>query len=365
MVLAVHPATGVASEQRLRYPVEAAPRYQNALSFRVAGKLIERKVRLGDPVRTGQVLARLDAADAWRQSDAARALLEAARHRLEFARQQLRRDTAQAAQSLIAASALEQSQDNYSAAVADLTRSADQYAVAQNTLEYQTLIADHDGTITSEDADTGQYVSAGQAVFGVAWRGDVDAVLDAAAVDLARIVMGQRAVVRFTALPGRRLEARVREVAPAADAQSRSYRVKLTLAAPGPDLRLGMTGDAVFWPADPGGTGAASAPRFSVPATAVFHSGNSPAVWVVQGRDATLELRPVSVRSYTAGTALIAAGLIDGEQIVQAGVHKVFAGQHVKPVKPLFADDVGDGEDMDEEPAAGAAAGGAAGAGGP
>ena len=43
----------------LRYPVEVAARYSNAMSFRVAGKLIERNVRLGDSVRKGQVIARL------------------------------------------------------------------------------------------------------------------------------------------------------------------------------------------------------------------------------------------------------------------------------------------------------------------
>ena len=72
---------------------------------------------------------------------------------------------------------------------------------------------------------------------------------------------------------------------------------------------------------------------------AVFHDGNTPAVWVVRGRDSTLELRPVSVRGYTAGSALIAAGLKDGDQVIQAGVHTVFVGQRVKPVRPLVDED--------------------------
>src|SRR6202035_2090228 len=119
---------------------------------------------------------------------------------------------------------------------------------ARNTLQYNALIADHDGVITSENADTGQVVSAGQAVYGLAWTGDTDVILDAAAGDLGRIAVGPAAGVTFPALPGRRFEARVREVAPAADPQSRTYRVKLTLTEqPGADaVRLGMTGDAVL-----------------------------------------------------------------------------------------------------------------------
>ncbi len=88
------------------------------MSFRVAGKLIERKVRLGDHVRQGQVLARLDAIDAQKQVASAQAQLDAAAHKVVYTQQQLQRDQGQAQKNLIAANQLEQSQDNYTAAVA-------------------------------------------------------------------------------------------------------------------------------------------------------------------------------------------------------------------------------------------------------
>jgi len=333
----------IGAGEAIRYPVEAVARYSNAASFRVAGKLIERSVRLGDAVHKGQVIARLDAIDAERQAAGAQAAFDAAEHRLAFARQQLDRDLAQSAQNLIAANQLEQTQDAYAAALAGREQSAAQLAVARNTLRYNTLVADHDGVITSENADTGQVVSAGQAVFGLAWSGDTDVILDAAAGDLSRISIGQGASVAFTALPGRRLEARVREVAPAADPQSRTYRIKLTLTQPEAAVRLGMTGDASLSPVAMA-SGAGDPPTFKVPATAIFHHGNSPAVWVIRGGDSTLELRPVTVRSYGERTAIVANGLRDGDHIVLAGVHTVFAGEHVNAVKPLFA---GEGENDD------------------
>jgi membrane fusion protein, multidrug efflux system len=334
----VHSSRGIGTGESIRYPVEAAARYSNAMSFRVAGKLIERNVRLGDSVRKGQVIARLDALDAQKQASSAQAALDAAEHRLSFAKQQLDRDQAQFAQNLIAANQLEQTQDAYAAALAGRDQSAAQLVVARNTLQYNTLLADHDGVITSEDADTGQVVSAGQAVYGLAWTGDTDAYLDAAAGDLGRMVIGQTASVTFAALSGRRFEARVREVAPAADPQSRTYRVKLTLTEPGAAVRFGMTGDATL-----SATAAAGdAPTFKVPATAIFHRGREPAVWVIRSTDSTLELRPVAVASYRERTATVTGGLRDGEDVVQAGVHTVYAGQHVKQVRPLFD---GDGDE--------------------
>src|SRR5262249_25758461 len=92
----------------LHYPVEVAARYTNVMAFRVPGQIIERRVRLGDTVHRGDVIARLDSIDAEKQQSAARAALDAAEHRLVFARQTLERDKAQQAQNLIAANQLEQ-----------------------------------------------------------------------------------------------------------------------------------------------------------------------------------------------------------------------------------------------------------------
>jgi membrane fusion protein, multidrug efflux system len=353
VALPVHAYSGADGGQSLRYPVEAAARYSNVMSFRVAGKIVERTVRLGDAVRRGTVVARLDAADAEKQAAAARAALDAAEHRLTFAQQTLDRDTAQFAQHLIAESALEQTQDAYSAARSARDQAGDQWVVARNALQYHALVADHDGMITGENADTGQYVAAGQSVYGLAWSGDIDVNLDAAAGDLGRMTLGQPADVTFSALPGRRFAARVREVAPAADPQSRTYRVKLTLTGgQGADaVRLGMTGDAVLSPAAAGGdakandsarAAAPTAPMFKIPATAIFHQGSAPAVWVIRAGDSTLELRPVTVRTYTERSAVVTSGLAEGDSLVLAGVHTVFAGQQVRAVKPLFADDGAD-----------------------
>jgi membrane fusion protein, multidrug efflux system len=330
----VHALSASSADESIRYPVEVAARYSNAMSFRVAGKLIERNVRLGDSVRKGQVIARLDPVDAEKQALSAQAALDAADHRLVYAKQQMERDQAQSAQNLIAVNQLEQTQDAYAAAVAVREQSAAQQVVARNALQYTTLVADHDGLITSENADTGQVVSAGQAIYGLAWSGDIDVNLDAAASDLGRIAVGQTAQVTFPALPGHAFEARVRELAPAADPQSRTYRVKLTLTQPGTAVRLGMTGDATLSTSTPGH--AAGAPAFKVPATAIFHRGSDPAVWVIRPGDSTLELRPVKVGSYGENVVLVTGGLKESENIVLAGVHTVYAGQPVKPIKPLF-----------------------------
>lgn len=326
----VHSATGTDADGALRYPVEVLPRYSTAVSFRVGGKIVERKVRLGDSVTKGEVLAELDAIDAQRQAASSIAALAAAEHRLVFAKQQLDRDTGQAGQDLIAANQLEQSQDAYAAALGTRDQAAAQQVITHNNLAYNQLVADHDGVITSENADTGQVVTAGQAVYGLAWSGDTDVVLDAAATDLTALRPGQMADVNLAALPQRRFQARIREVSPAADAESRTYRVKLTLLDSGSDVRLGMTGDAVI-------KAAANLSTFSIPAASVFHKGDRTAVWLIRPDNSLLELREIVVQRYSSGFVSVTSGLKDGDEIVAAGAHTVFAGEHVKPTAPLFA----------------------------
>jgi multidrug efflux system membrane fusion protein len=132
----------------------------------------------------------------------------------------------------------------------------------------------------------------------------------------------------------------------------------LTLIQPAAGVRFGMTGEALLSSTAAGDQ--ATAATFNIPATAIFHRGSEPAVWVIRGNDSTLELRPVTVRSYGERSALVTQGLRDSDRIVLAGVHTVFAGERVTPVKPLFT---GEGENDAEAAAVADAGRGAGGAG--
>ncbi|MGU7784861.1 efflux RND transporter periplasmic adaptor subunit [Burkholderia sp. PU8-34] len=326
-------ADGVAAARTL--PGEIQPRYATPLSFRIAGKIVERKVRLGDTVKAGQVVALLDPSDVEKNAASAQAQLDAASHRLAFAKQQLDRDRAQARENLIATAQLEQTEDAYASALAQRDQAQQQLALAKNQLRYATLVADHNGYITAEQADTGQNVSAGQPVYQLAWAGDVDVVSDVPEAALASLAPGHAAAVTLPSLPGRQFAAKVREVAPAADPQSRTYRVKLSLEPPDPAIRLGMTADVAF----DGAAAADGAATITLPATALFHDGQHPAVWVVRAKDDTLELRRVDVARFNERTVTVSHGLQPGERVVLQGVHTVSAGEKVRAIAPLHPED--------------------------
>ncbi len=328
------PAQADAALPAWTLPGEVQARYSTPLSFRVGGKIIERQVRLGDTVKPGQVVARLDPADAAKNAAAARAALSAAQHQLDYARQQLDRDRAQARENLIAATQLEQTRNAYASALAQRDQAAQEAALAADQLKYTTLQTDHAGVITAEEADTGQNVAAGTPVYQLAWSGDIDALCDVPENLLASLVIGQRAAVTLGPLPGQTFTAVLREIAPAADPQSRTYRAKLTLESPTPEVRLGMTANISFDNRSANGQA-----TYTVPATALFHDGREPAIWIVKPEADTLELRRVQVLRYDARTVTLSAGLKAGERVVWQGVHTVSAGEKVRAVPPLHPED--------------------------
>ncbi|SAL72730.1 RND family efflux transporter MFP subunit [Caballeronia peredens] len=317
-------------------PGQIQSRYSTPLSFRINGKILERRVRLGDTVKAGQIVARLDPTDAEKNSASARAQLDAAEHQLVYAKQQLDRDRAQAAESLIAPAQLEQTQNAYAAALAQRNQAQQQAGLAGDQLRYATLAADHAGVITAEQADTGQNVTSGQAVYTLAWSGDIDVTCDVPEAALAAFAVGHEASVTLAALPAQTFKARVRELSPAADTQSRTWRAKLTLEAPTPDVRLGMTANVAFAAVN-GANGAKGA--FTVPSTALFHDNGHPAVWIVKKPGDSLELRRVEVARYGERTVTIASGIAAGERVVWQGVHTVSAGEKVRVVAPLHPED--------------------------
>jgi multidrug efflux pump subunit AcrA (membrane-fusion protein) len=125
----------------------------------------------------------------------------------------------------------------------------------------------------------------------------------------------------------------VRDISPAADPQARTYRVKLALDGDGRELPLGMTAQVAL------AAQADSGRDLRIPATALFHDKERPAVWVVRPADSTLELRPVTVRRYGEREVLVSAGLTAGERVVMQGVHAVAAGEKVEPVAPPHPED--------------------------
>jgi len=143
---------------------------------------------------------------------------------------------------------------------------------------------------------------------------------------LAEIRASKNIAVSLWADPKTTLRGELRELAPAADAQTRTYAARIRIIDPPADLRLGMTA-RVALDADPGET-------LLVPLAAVIDQGQGAFVWIVS--DGKVAARPVRIVHFQEDGAVIGEGLAAGELVVIAGTGKLVAGQAVtaQPAKP-------------------------------
>ncbi len=217
------------------------PRYSTDLAFRVLGRIINRPVQVGDLVKKDEMVAMLDPAN------------------LDLAVQSARADLASAEAQFANASASEERQrillkgNNVSQADYDAARQARDSAhaglekaraglkKAQDQRSYAVLRPDYDGVISATSAEVGQVVAAGQTVMTVA-RPDVrEAVLDIPDSMTQYFERDTPFNVQLQADPTVTGKGTVREVAPQADAQTRTRRVRIALDNPPDEIRPGLS----------------------------------------------------------------------------------------------------------------------------
>lgn len=307
------------------YTGDVRARHEADLGFRIGGKLIERRVDVGASVRRGQTLARLDPQDAALNARAARAQRAAAETDLALAQAEYDRALGLKDRNFISGSVLDTRRSALDAATSRLRQARAQADLAANQSTYTTLTADRDGVVTAILAEPGQVVAAGQPIARIAQPGAREVLIHAPEGRIASLRVGMAAQVRPWTAAERVYPGQLREIAPAADATTRTYAVRV--AVPGADaaLPLGATANVVV--------SSAAAEVVRLPLPAVTQQDGRPAVWVVDAASGRVEPRPVEVAAWHEESALVAAGVTPGERVVVAGVHKLTPGEVVRPVE--------------------------------
>jgi RND family efflux transporter MFP subunit len=303
------------------------PRIESDLGFRVAGKVAKRLVEVGTLVEVGQPLALLDEADLTLQAEQAAAELSAANGVVAQATAAEARAKELRQKGWSTDAQLDQAKAAADEARARLNRAERSVELTKNSLSYARLVADAAGVVTATLIEPGQVVSAGQTAIRVARLAEKEVVVAIPETLLARAKSGD-AQVAIWAEPGKTYVAKLRELAPSADAMTRTYLAKFSMPDAGDAVQLGMT--ATLTLSDP-----ASEQVARLPLSALFNQGNGPSVFVVDGNTGAITLKPVSVKSYERNDVLISGGVDEGASVVALGVQKLDPAQKVKIVSSL------------------------------
>jgi len=307
-----------------RYFGSVQSRYEVDQAFRVGGKVVSRKVDVGQKVRQGDVIAVLDGADYKLGVEAAQQQLTAAEAQARQADSDRKRLNGLKGDGSVSPSDDEKAQSNAQTTRATAEAEARKLELARNRLEYTVLRASQDGVITGVKFEVGQVVAEGQPVVSLAKEGEPEIVVNVPEDELS-VFKAARYRATLTSAPDQPFEVVLRELSPQAASTTRTFRARLKPAAPRA-LPLGASATLVV------DRPVADTAAATIPATAITQSKGQPAVWVVrrEGAEAvgTVELMTVSVQAYR-NDAVLVSGPPAGELVVTAGVQKMAPGLKV------------------------------------
>lgn len=319
-----------ALQSTIEYAGEVRARSESRLGFRVGGKLLSRPAQVGQRVRAGDLLAQLDGQDLQLGVDAAKAQLSAAQVNRDLAQADYKRFKELRDQNFISGAELERRDASLKAAQAQVDQAQAQVKGQGNQSGYSRLLADGAGVVTGVDAEPGQVLAAGTPIVRLALDGPRDVAIHVPEDKVAAIKVGSVADVRVWGT-SQVLSATVREVAASADPVTRTFAVKLALAA-ADNLPLGATVTVV-----PKALGRADTVAIKLPTSALHRQGEKAAVWVLDEASMTVRARTVQIATADGNEIVLAGGLEQGMQVVVTGVHVLTEGQKVSLYKDKSA----------------------------
>jgi RND family efflux transporter MFP subunit len=290
---------------------------------------VDRLVEVGDAVKAGQALARLDPADYQLAVSAAADQVQAA----SVDAQQAASDEARLRRLLtdgsVGSADHERQKARADAAAARLEQARRQLDLARNRVGYTTLVAPYAGVITALRFERGQVVAEGQPVLSLAREGEREIV-----ADLPEDWVGRVRTLAATATPWQdrksSLRLVLRELSPLASAQGRTFRARFA-AAPesrdqvgalplGSTMQLNLAGQAA---------GQAAA---VLPVTALVKASGPAGVWVLDGKGSGVVFKPVQVVDMDDASVRV-TGLTAGTRVVTVGAQKLDAGTAVRAIE--------------------------------
>lgn len=297
------------------------PRYKTNFGFRVLGRLTSRPVYVGDLVSEGQIVGTIDPTALDLAVRSARAQLAKAEAQLATAKATEERQRTLIASDATTKQTLDNAEQARAGAEATVAHEQANLTKAIEQLGYAQIKADFGGVVTAVGAEVGQVVSPGQTVVTVA-RPDIrEAVVDIGEDFPVPLEVGLPFTVSLQLLPAIQVEGRIREIAPQADAVTRTRRIRIALDNPPESFRLGATVTV-----KPGKDQTAI---LRLPASAVLAKDGANFVWVVDRDAGTVSLQQIEAVAEQTGVR-VTGGLASGARVVTAGIHSLKPGQPVR-----------------------------------
>ena len=324
------PSPGQFSQRN--FPGRAKATQEVDLAFRVSGPLITFPVEVGDEVKSGDIVARIDPKDFQVALSAAQGKLDNARAASKRAASEYERELNIFKEDPGATSqtAVDRKKEARDKARANIKSFAADVEGAKDQLSYTYLKAPFDGNVVKTHVENFENVQAKQPILRILDDSSIEMIVNIpeSLISLAPYVEDIKVV--FDPFPEVEIPAQIKEIGTEASATTRTYPVTLIMAQPeNVKILPGMAGKASGRPPK---EMARESIGIEIPVSAVFTdegSGNS-FVWLIDKSNLTVSKKQIEVDQLGDRGVRVTAGLQEGEIIASAGVHYLFEGQKVK-----------------------------------
>lgn len=289
---------------------------QSTVAAQITGRIVELNFDVGDYVRQGQVIARIDESVVGAQAAGSEAQVAQARALLENARANYERSKRLFEQKFISQAALDKALAEYRAAQAQASAALAGAGAAGATRRFATLVAPYSGVVSARHVELGEMALPGKPIMTGFDPGALRVEVSVPEYKVAAVRALARATVELPAIRKWVKAVRV-TILPAADTRTHTTRVRLDLPPDSREIYPGMFARAHF--------AVGRAQKLLVPAQAVLRRSELTAVYVVDEKE-RVSLRQIRVGEPAGeGEVEVLAGLMPGERValdpVKAGIH--------------------------------------------
>jgi multidrug efflux system membrane fusion protein len=300
----------------------------NNLSFRNNGIITQFDIKLGQEVRKGQLLAKLDNVQARLAYEQAVTQLNSAESQMNTAKLSLNRVRLLYEKGSASLSDFESAKNAYKTAQESYQSARRGVDIQQEQVRYGFLYAPADGVISEVISEINENVSPGQTVAVLNAGKTMEIALGIPESVINGVKMGMEVDVMFSALPDKKFSGKVNEVSPAVNANTSTYPVSITIIDPTEEIKSGMAADVTF---DLGGV-KTDEQTLVVPAHAVGEDSDGHFVFLVEdeGNNAIVKKQRVTIGKLSNEGFEIKEGLSAGQKIATAGLQTLLDGQEVR-----------------------------------
>ncbi|NNF33090.1 MAG: efflux RND transporter periplasmic adaptor subunit [Saprospiraceae bacterium] len=317
---------------------------ETKLSFKVSGKVNSIGVKVGDVVRTGQPIARIDETDYNVQYEQSKANMKSVETQIKSANSQLinsranylrveklyENNSVSLSEYEAAKSAYELAQASYDASLAQASASERQVESAKNQVTYSNLTAPYTGVITSLMVEENELVNAGTPIVTISSMINPEISVGVPEKFISRVSKDQHVDISLSSLPGETFEGHVYEVGFSSMGGS-TYPVTIRIDKPIDDLRPGMAADVHF------NFGAVDLKeKLIAPVAAVGEDNTGNFVFALEAEEEHFIARKVNVDvgNLTPSGFQVECGLEKGDLVATAGLSIILDGMKVRLMDP-------------------------------